>query len=372
MALTKVSRGLLSTSIVDNGNATAITIDASENVGIGVTPEAWTVFNPVLQIGGGAIAGSSATNFRVFSNTYYAGSYKRIATGAVTQYEQADGLHVWYSNASGSADSTFTPDEHMRIDSSGNLLVGTTNTYPADNNATGHSLTAVGQLQSSVSGFAAFIANRKSSNGDIAIFKKDGSTVGSIGTKDSNLFIGTGDTGVRFSSGTDSVFPIDTSTGNGRDAAVDLGLGSGGRFKDLYLSGGAYLGGTAAANKLDDYESGTLTMIGFSTVVGLTAVSHSYAHYVKVGQMITIWGRVNVTPSATGRIAWVMNTPFSVSSVSNTGQNGVLVAYPYATSNASGYVIDNSGGDATSFYCETNITNTSLAGISYCISYLTT
>jgi len=37
MALTKVSRGLLSTSIVDNGNATAITIDSSENVGIGVT-----------------------------------------------------------------------------------------------------------------------------------------------------------------------------------------------------------------------------------------------------------------------------------------------------------------------------------------------
>ena len=32
MALTKVSRGLLSTSIVDNGTATAITIDSSENV----------------------------------------------------------------------------------------------------------------------------------------------------------------------------------------------------------------------------------------------------------------------------------------------------------------------------------------------------
>jgi hypothetical protein len=37
MALTKVSRGLLSTSIVDNGNATAITIDSSENVGIGTS-----------------------------------------------------------------------------------------------------------------------------------------------------------------------------------------------------------------------------------------------------------------------------------------------------------------------------------------------
>jgi hypothetical protein len=35
MAITKVSRDLLNTSIVDNGNATAITIDSSENVGIG-------------------------------------------------------------------------------------------------------------------------------------------------------------------------------------------------------------------------------------------------------------------------------------------------------------------------------------------------
>ena len=32
MAITKVSRGLLSTGIVDNSNATAITIDSSENV----------------------------------------------------------------------------------------------------------------------------------------------------------------------------------------------------------------------------------------------------------------------------------------------------------------------------------------------------
>jgi hypothetical protein len=37
MALTKVSRELLNTSIVDNGNATAITIDSSENVGIGTS-----------------------------------------------------------------------------------------------------------------------------------------------------------------------------------------------------------------------------------------------------------------------------------------------------------------------------------------------
>ena len=42
------------------------------------------------------------------------------------------------------------------------------------------------------------------------------------------------------------------------DNTIDLGQ-AGGRFKDLYLSGGVYLGGTGAANKLDDYEEGTWT-----------------------------------------------------------------------------------------------------------------
>src|SRR6056300_1380854 len=37
MAITKVTRTLLSTGIDDQSNATAITIDSSENVGIGAT-----------------------------------------------------------------------------------------------------------------------------------------------------------------------------------------------------------------------------------------------------------------------------------------------------------------------------------------------
>jgi hypothetical protein len=44
-----------------------------------------------------------------------------------------------------------------------------------------------------------------------------------------------------------------------RDAAVDLGTSTV-RFKDLYLSGGVYLGGTGSANHLDDYEEGTFTL----------------------------------------------------------------------------------------------------------------
>ena len=72
------------------------------------------------------------------------------------------------------------------------------------------------------------------------------------------------------------------------DATTDLGL-SGYRFKDLYLSGGVYLGGTGAANKLEDYEEGTWT----PTVIRLaTAPSVTYGiqngTYTKVGRLVTV------------------------------------------------------------------------------------
>jgi hypothetical protein len=221
--------------------AVRLLVDSSGNVGIGVTPEAWTVFNPVLQIEGGAIAGSSATNFRVFSNTYYDGSYKRIATGAVTQYEQADGVHIWYSNASGSADSTFTPDEHMRIDSSGNLLVGTTNTDPAgtSNNVVGTAIGSSGYLSMTRDGNTVAFFNRKSDDGTVVQFRKDGSVVGSIGTAGGRLFIADdAQAGFAFASGANRVVSCN-STGTLTDATMDIGEPNY-RFKDLYLSGVAY------------------------------------------------------------------------------------------------------------------------------------
>jgi hypothetical protein len=52
MALTKVSRGLLNTSIVDNGNATAITIDSSENV----------TFSGTATMGGSVLVGTTQNN----------------------------------------------------------------------------------------------------------------------------------------------------------------------------------------------------------------------------------------------------------------------------------------------------------------------
>jgi hypothetical protein len=58
--------------------------------------------------------------------------------------------------------------------------------------------------------------------------------------------------------GTKAVVPADEAGIIDND--VSLGVSTH-RFKDLYLSGGVYLGGTGAANYLDDYEEGTWTPV---------------------------------------------------------------------------------------------------------------
>ena len=121
--------------------------------------------------------------------------------------------------------------EKARIDSSGNLLVGKTS---SGSNTVGFETSNYGQTIATTSGASALMLNRKTSDGDIAVFRKDGTTVGSIGTN-SGLFIGSTygtDSGLRFAS---SIIAPSTTTGANRDAAIDLGYSSS-RFKDLYLS----------------------------------------------------------------------------------------------------------------------------------------
>ena len=97
----------------------------------------------------------------------------------------------------------------------------------------------------------------------IAVFRKDGATVGSIGTRASGLLLGSGDTYIGLFDSANAITPQISVSGGARDAAIDLGYSTA-RFKNLYLSGGVYLGGTGAANHLDDYEEGTWTPTNIS------------------------------------------------------------------------------------------------------------
>lgn len=194
----------------------------------------------------------------------------------------------------------------MTLDSSGNVLVGKTS---ADFGASvGMEMRSNDTLYVARSGGASLALNRTSSDGDIATFRKDDSTVGSIGSAASgaDFYVsGSGSaSGVYFNA--NGVLPaLGGSPSNGTEDLGQPDL----RWKDLYLSGGVYLGGTGAANKLDDYEEGTWTP---AIILGGLSVNVSHrATYVKVGSSvhITAYFTVNGTGN-TGHLR-IGHLPFS-------------------------------------------------------------
>jgi hypothetical protein len=194
------------------------------------------------------------------------------ATGQTLQFQTAD-------------------TEAMRIDSSGNLLVATTNSIPGVGNTdTGISLrnNNGGSLAVSRSGDRAGYFNRNTSDGDIVQFRKDGTAVGSIGiVNTNNLFIQGDSTNSGLQCGTNTILPVQ----NGANASNTIDMGDGANlWKDIYLGGGLYVGGTGTANKLDDYEEGTWTPTSFSS--GYTASSAS-GTYTKIGDTVFIRALLN-------------------------------------------------------------------------------
>jgi hypothetical protein len=114
-------------------------------------------------------------------------------------------------------------------------------------------------------------------------FRKDGANVGSIGTNGGYPYFSNTTRGIKMVGS--AMFPAYGSGATAPDL-VDIG-GSSSKFKDLYLSGGAYLGGVAAANKLDDYEEGTWTptIVG-STSGSITGFTVNAADYTKIDDVV--------------------------------------------------------------------------------------
>jgi len=166
-------------------------------------------------------------------------------------------------------------EEAMQIDSSGNLLLNRSATFT----------TAKMEIQSDAGDASTLALNSIDTDGSMLEFYNAGTTVGSIGVKDGYLTAGNADAGLLFlGSGVKRIQPWSVSSNSGADNQIDLGYSTE-RFKDLYLSGGVYLGGTGAANKLDDYEEGTWT----PTLGGGATATNMSGKYTKVGNLVTAY-----------------------------------------------------------------------------------
>lgn len=118
-----------------------------------------------------------------------------------------------------------------------------------------------------------------------------------------------------------------------QDMGADLGTlaaPEGNRiWKDLYLSGGIYLGGTVAANFFDDYEEGTFTPAAVDES-GNTATTYTSRKgtYTKWGRLVFVEGQmidINTTPLTGADNLGIGALPFTVKSGSGAVNGGLSI-----------------------------------------------
>ena len=219
----------------------------------------------------------------------------------------------------------------LAIDSSGTLLVGRT----ADGDSTvGAMIRGTGFIQSTRDGSLAADFNRLTSDGDIIRFQKASSPVGTIGYESSGLYVDgeASHAGVKLFAS--AIGP--RQNGADIDSTIDLGW-SGGKFKDLYLSGGIQF--DARSNKLDDYEEGTFTptlvsegatpiTVGYG---GTPGSQYTVGSYTKVGNTVHFQLTIDVDSYSGGQSSnnsiVVAGLPFTSSSYITLSNGGGPVVY---------------------------------------------
>jgi hypothetical protein len=322
--------GLGSHIFKQNGTEVFRIDDTTGRVGIGLSnpTRPLTVFHSTLPI------------LSLHNNT----TGQNADDGFQFQLSSDDG-YVWNYESAGNVIFGAGGAEAMRIDSSGNLLVGKT----SDSFAGEGLVFSPGSASSITRDDGNVISIRRdTSDGDIIKLYKDTTNVGSIGAIGGTLSIGTGDTGIRFNDGGDNIFAFNTSTSSTRDNAVDLGA-SGGRWKDLYLGGGLYVGGTGSANNLDDYEEGTFTPgitgnLGAASGVNFTT---RVGAYTKVGR--AVFFHINIVISSwssgpSGGTTIISGLPFTNANVSgNTASISIGRTNGFSSTSApqGGYIQEN-------------------------------
>ena len=234
---------------------------------------------------------------------FLAGSSEKVRIDASGNVDLYQGSNLTWRFAAGSTirgsmsidsadnitfSNTSSNTERMRIDASGNLLVGKTTSSFA---TAGTTILPSGNVTFTRSGAGVIDVNRLSSDGSLINLYKDGAPVGGIGVANGdNLYIATDDTndvGLKFNGDGNRITPCDAS-GADRGSAIDLGEAGGGLFKDLYLSGGMKLSrAVTSETEIESYNNtdsgGAKYKISFKqngTQVGVIEVGTSTTGYL--------------------------------------------------------------------------------------------
>jgi hypothetical protein len=234
--------GSLGTGITGSGanlsptNGSGTEVDARNDIGTSTYRFKDLHLSGTANVGGAAVLGTDATDVA------------SIGTSGQRVYIKPNGTEIIY-NASGNSAGQHVWQtgnaERMRLDSSGNLLVGKTSTTL---NTAGTYIAPSGVIVATRDSNEVLALNLTNSDGNIASFYKDGTTVGSIGSQSGAISYivldpRSGLKGAALVGGSidanEGVINPGKADGAIADAAISFGTASS-RFKDLYLSGTAY------------------------------------------------------------------------------------------------------------------------------------
>jgi hypothetical protein len=230
----------------------------------------------------------------------------------------------------------------MRIDSAGNLNVARSAYTSASTN--GFHANADGWTHTSVNNEPVAYFNRNTSDGDVVKILQAGSTVGSIGSSNGGerLYMVNDSTGLSFLGDFSKILPCD-SAGSPRDAAIDLGQASGGRFKDLHLSGGISLvtasGSTSSTliNAISGVTNGFQIQSNSSN-----QMTYDFNTGLGLGMRLTddfnlLVGNTDITNSRLGVRGTVLAATLETTST-NTGHEVLVLKKPNATGRSVAFI----------------------------------
>ncbi len=349
MALQKVVRNMLSTGVSDSSDATAITIDSSERVGIGMSPN------------------SGSLNYAMDIQATTAGNALRIKGRSGGGNE---GWLVWTDNSNNpeagiyaTSDNlifanTTSYTERMRIDSSGNVGIG--------ESSPDEPLTVGGDIKIKSTNKLHF-----TNTSDQTSIHAPASNTIAISTDSSERMriTSTGNVGIGDNSPTrelslkkttdHSIMAITTGTSTlagivmGDTGADDQGgviynnsgdylyFRTGGAERLRILNGGGltFNGDTAGANALDDYEEGTWTpTVNDGTIAG------AGGYYTKIGRLVTVSYYYDLTTlGSSGTTIAIGGLPFTAKTASGNGHQSVgsVLCRYFSKNQIVSYVEDN-------------------------------